>query len=57
MLFLLILVLLFVVFNKYGDDQCPHCGEAYYIVNQLQQRLNYQFCKYFPLKKFVKHTS
>jgi protein-disulfide isomerase len=28
-----------LVLLKYGDYQCPYCGQAYYIVKQLQQTL------------------
>lgn len=41
-----------VVLVKYGDYQCPYCGEAYRIVQQLQQVFGNQLCfvfRHFPL--------
>lgn len=36
---------------QYGDYQCPHCAEAYLIIQALQQQLGEQLCfvyRHFP---------
>lgn len=39
------------VLVEYGDYQSPNCGQAYYIVKELQRRLDDQLCfvfRHFP---------
>lgn len=41
-----------VVLVEYGDYHCPHCGEAYRVVQQLQQEFGNRLCfvfRHFPL--------
>ena len=41
-----------VVLVEYGDYCCPHCGEAYRVVQQLQPEFGHQLCfvfRHFPL--------
>ncbi|MDR0863612.1 MAG: DsbA family protein [Candidatus Symbiothrix sp.] len=44
---------------EYGDYQCPYCGEAYYIVKKLQQKLGdkLQFVfRNYPLQELHEHA-
>src|SRR5882724_5702232 len=44
---------------KYGDYQCPYCGEAYYVVKELQSQLGNDMCfafRNFPLATMHPHA-
>jgi protein-disulfide isomerase len=44
---------------EYGDYQCPYCGEAYYIVKELQSKLGNDMCfafRNFPLATVHPHA-
>ena len=44
---------------EYGDYECPHCGRAYPIVKEVQQRLGPQLrfvFRNFPLAEIHPHA-
>lgn len=49
-----------VTLVEYGDFECPHCGEAYPIVKQLQEalgsRLRFVY-RHFPLSEIHPHAA
>ena len=48
-----------VTLVEYGDYECPHCGRAYPIVQEIQRRLGSQLkfvFRNFPLKEIHPHA-
>jgi protein-disulfide isomerase len=48
-----------VMLVEYGDYECPYCGQAHVIVNQIQQRLGDGLCfvfRHFPLAQIHPHA-
>src|ERR1700722_552313 len=48
-----------IVLVEYGDYECPYCGEAYPVVQELQRRLAGQLCfafRNFPLATAHPHA-
>lgn len=44
---------------EYGDYECPHCGQAYYIVKELERLLASRLCfvfRNFPLTSIHPHA-
>jgi protein-disulfide isomerase len=44
---------------EYGDYECPHCGQAYYIVKELERLLANRLCfvfRNFPLISIHPHA-
>jgi protein-disulfide isomerase len=44
---------------EYGDYECPHCGQAYYIVKELERLLANRLCfvfRNFPLTSIHPHA-
>jgi protein-disulfide isomerase len=44
---------------EYGDYECPYCGQAYMIINEIQERLGSKLCfvfRNFPLTKVRPHA-
>lgn len=44
---------------EYGDFQCPYCGEAHSIVQEIEERLGDQLCyafRNFPLTEIHEHA-
>jgi protein-disulfide isomerase len=47
------------VLVEYGDYQCPYCGDAHEVVQQIQQRLGDKLCfvfRNFPLVDIHEHA-
>lgn len=48
-----------VVLVEYGDFECQHCGRAYIIVKQIQQRFGNRLCfvfRHFPQTQIHAHS-
>src|SRR4051812_29399703 len=48
-----------VALLEYGDYECPHCGRAHLILEQLQARFNQGLAfvyRHFPLKNIHPHA-
>jgi protein-disulfide isomerase len=48
-----------VTLLEYGDFECPHCGQAHLVLEQLQDRMNdkYRFVfRHFPLAQAHPHA-
>lgn len=48
-----------VTLVEYGDFECPHCGQAYYVLNDLQEALGDQLrlvYRHFPLTQIHPHA-
>lgn len=48
-----------VTLLEYGDYECPHCHDAYFIVKELQKWLGNHLCfcfRHFPLTKVHPHA-
>ncbi len=48
-----------VMLVEYGDYECPHCGRAYPIVQQIQRRMGRRLCfvfRSFPLRESHPHA-